>query len=135
VIQLQAERSRLFLCRLAAKLGHVNVDAMANTLTPDQVKEWQAVALIDGWDNGWNHTAEILSMLHSVANRICIMQSADPAKMHKASIWVSAGEFVKNLTSFGKKKDKPQTAMTPEQAEQILAARYSPQIKYGRKVR
>ena len=54
---------RLFLCRLAAKFGVPNVDVFADSLTDEQLKEWKAVALLDGWyqDPEWTNAAELLS--------------------------------------------------------------------------
>lgn len=82
----------------------VDVDGLADSLTDDQLQEWLAVSIIDGWHNGWTQTGEVLASLHNTANRIEIANSADPKATHRASEWKSGHEIVKQLTTFGKRK-------------------------------
>ena len=44
-----ANPERLFMCRLAGKFNVPNVDVFSDSLTDDQLREWKAVALLDGW--------------------------------------------------------------------------------------
>jgi hypothetical protein len=46
---LQTDPSRLFNCRLAAKFGFHKVDEFLDQLTEQDLLEWKAVAMIDGW--------------------------------------------------------------------------------------
>ena len=57
-----ADPERLFMARLAGKFGVPNVDVFADSLTDDQLREWKAVALLDGWfdSDQWVNSIETL---------------------------------------------------------------------------
>ena len=80
--------------RLAAKLGILNVDELADSLTQRQRLEWKAVAILDGWYD-INPTAEVLAAIHNAANRICITSSPDPRATNRATIWRSGMDYIK----------------------------------------
>ena len=80
--------------RLAAKLGILDVDALADSLTLEQRIEWKAVAVLDGWYD-INPTAEVLAAIHNAANRICITSSPDPRATHRSSVWRSGVDYIK----------------------------------------
>jgi len=89
-------------------------------LSDDQWLEWQAIALIDGWHNGWLHAAQVMAHMTNQTNRIVLSQMEKPAQAAKQMKWVSGYEVAEQLQSFGQKKKKE--GMTPKQAEAILRA-------------
>lgn len=108
---------RLFQARLAVKLGVPNIDALADSLTDEQVLEWQAVALIDGWAHGWQQTAEILAAIQNQTNRVVLSNSADPKKLQARLDWTSGKQVTDELTAFAKPK---KSMLSVRKAQEIL---------------
>ena len=53
--------------RLALATGHVDVDAMLDTLTPEEMNEWEAFFLIVGpAADSWRQTGVVAAMLNNV---------------------------------------------------------------------
>lgn len=96
-------------------------------MTDEQLLEWQAVALIDGWANGWQQTAEIVSAIQWSANRQILQRvpSENSAAAEKEMDWSSGHEIMIKMTDYSKKKHKKNSRLqTPAQAQQILQRRY-----------
>lgn len=108
----------MFAYRLAAKLGVADVSDF-NELTDAKWLEWKAVAVIDGWFNGWQKTGEIIAALNNQTNRLVAMQCKEPRSASQQMTWLSGYKVAKDMQTFGKAAP---TAMTPKQAQQILKA-------------
>jgi hypothetical protein len=124
VIRFQALPESLFAYRLAAKLGTADVKSLADSLTEEEWRKWQAVAIIDGWANGWSQTAEIIAQLNNQTNRMELTQVSDPQTHHKKQTWLSGSEVARQLTDFKKpKKKKMNFKLLAQQLEAREAAK------------
>ena len=123
VKQLQRCPDRLFQLRLAAKLGVPDADTIANALSPSQLLEWQALAVIDGWDHGYRQTAEILAAIQNAVSEMKINTSADPRRQLNATTWKSGWDIICDYFSFGVSKPKRRKLLSVKQAQEELARR------------
>lgn len=98
--QLLSNHERLFVNRLAAKFGIIDVDALHDSLTREQMIEHQAMAVIDGWYHGRANLAHILSAIQNGINRLVLMQCSDPEKAHRKMQWTSPAEILDSFTAF-----------------------------------
>lgn len=109
--------------RLAIKLGVSDVDALMDSMTTEQLSEMAAVAIIDGWYNGWSQTAEIIAAIRDNANRQLVARAAKPQQAFDAMDWRSGQEIAKLLTDYsGKQKKKKH--YSPRHAAKIAQALY-----------
>lgn len=82
--------------------------------------EWMAIAVIDGWDNGWRHTGEILSALTIQTNRQVLTQVTPDShkRAHDSMVWDSGYQIAERMSDFSKKAFKRrQSGMNPDQAQ------------------
>ena len=91
-------------------MGHVNVDRMLATLTPQQVDEWWASARLEGWDNDseWRKFGLIASQVHNSVVQLIVtfLQKEDkPTDEELDKMMKTGSDFIPEF-------------LTPEQAEE-----------------
>ena len=96
-----------------------------DSLTDEEFQEWKAVAVIDGWANGWSQTAELLAALNYQTNRTVLLQldSSDAKRAADKMDWKSGHEIATMMTDYSKKKPKPR-GLSVNQARQFFKARF-----------
>ncbi len=87
-------------------------------MTPDQLADWAAVAIIDGWYQGdWTHTAHLLSTIHNSA----ISQLAADGKISRSKLekhMIDPQEYIE--ANVAPRKQRRRGAMTPSQLAERL---------------
>lgn len=103
-------------------MGIPNPDTLVDSLTPEQWQYWQAVAIIDGWANGWTQTAEVMAMLANQTSRQ-LASNPDHPRNDPLMKWQSGNEIAQQMTKFTRKASKRSNMLTPEQAMKVLESR------------
>ena len=83
---------------------------------------WQAVAIIDGWANGWTQTAELMAMIANQSSRQ-LASNPDHPRTDPLMKWQSGNEIAKQMTNFKRKPAKRANMLTPAEALKILESR------------
>jgi len=105
----------------------VDVDALMDSLSDEQFKEWRAIAIVDGWWNGWSQTTEIIASIQHHTNREILSRvpRESSAAAFKEMDWPTGYEIAKKLTDYSKSrtKRKQQGLMSPRQYQKHLERR------------
>ena len=103
------------------KLGYHKVDEMINSLSSDEILEFKALSIIDGWFNPWSHSAEIMATIKNENSRRIISASSDPKSQHRLTKWASGSEIAKSMTTF---KQRVPVIKTGKQIEAEIVNRF-----------
>ena len=93
--------------RLALALGHVNVDAMLDLVTPEQITEWWAYYILEPFGEPWQHTALLAAVMQNTT-------ASKRSELTQPEDWLPKFDLDSTETKQNKLKD----------AEQKLAALY-----------
>ena len=112
----------MFHFRLAARLGVSDVDALIDSLTPDQVREWMAAACVDGWFQGdWVSIAHTVSAVHNTG----IQSLAADGKIKPHDLkrhFLDPQDYIDANTAPTKKRKR--SGMNPKQLGNFLRAKH-----------
>ena len=111
----------MFLHRLARAFGVIDIDALDDAITDEQLLEYQAAAWIDGWYHGRTPTADVVAEIRNLGSRLIVFQSSNPKQAAKEVDWVSGYDIIERQTKLKPKKSS--TMMTPDQYLKHLEAR------------
>ena len=97
-----------------------DVDAFHDSLTREQLEEYKALSVVDGWYHGRATEADIRAGLHNQTNRLIAFNSSDENAAEKAD-WKQASDY---LTDFQEKPKKKRRGKSVKQVQQELARRH-----------
>lgn len=97
--------------RLALKLGIVDVDALHDSLTREQIDQWKSLAIVDGWYHGRAQEAEMLAAIHNAINRLIVFNASEPEQANRNLDWKSGSEILKEFTKFGRTKKRTERSV------------------------
>lgn len=110
----------MFLHRLGRAFGVIDIDALDDAITDEQLLEYQAAAWIDGWYHGRTPTADVVAEIRNLGTRLMVFQSSNPEQSAKNAEWVTGYDVIDQQTKLKKKKSA--TMMTPDQYLKHLKA-------------
>jgi hypothetical protein len=111
--------------RLALKCGiqPQQIDSFHDSLTSEQIDEYRALAVIDGWYQPRSLETELRAELHNQTNRTILAQYSSQAEAERAAEkmdWKSGSDY---LIDF-KPKKKKQKNYSVNQFRRIMEARH-----------
>lgn len=112
----------MFCHRIGREFGIIDIDLIDDSLTEEQLLEFQAVAFIDGWYHGRTSDATIVAEIRNLGNRLIASQAAKPKEAFESMTWANTHDVIDQMTTTKRKKSK--TMLSAHEAQQEAARRY-----------